>query len=350
MNVFRHFLHALLAMSVIASPAADAPYAPKAASGTLGRIERRNPELDRLLPPGASLEILAEGFDWSEGPVWMTRGGFIVFADVPRNVLWKWREFEGLTEYLKPSGFTGRSGSGSESGANGLTVDNDGRLILCQHGDRQVARLKQRTQFEPLATNFEGKRLNSPNDVVMRDNGDLYFTDPPYGLDKGTNDVHKELPYQGIYRISRRGRITLLSKELTFPNGLAFSPDESKLYVAVSDPQRAHYVAFEVAKDGTLGASKVVFDATPLVAGRKGLPDGLKVDLEGNLWATGPGGVLVLTSDGRHLGTLETGEATGNCAWGDDGSVLYITADTYLCRIKTKTRGRIPGPLPENRR
>lgn len=350
MNLFRDLLSPLLAVATMALHAGEAPYAPKTATGSLGKIERRDAELDHLLAPHATLEILAEGFDWSEGPVWMTRGGFLVFADVPKNVVWKWREFEGLTEYLKPSGYTGRSGSGSESGANGLTVDNDGRLILCQHGDRQVARLKQRTHFEPLATNFEGKRLNSPNDIVMRNNGDLYFTDPPYGLAKGTNDPRKELPFQGIYRITRRGRIQLLNKELTYPNGLAFSPDESRLYVAVSDPARAHYVAFEVSQDGSLGRSKVLYDATPLVAGRKGLPDGLKVDIEGNLWATGPGGVLVLNADGRHLGTIETGEATGNCAWGDDGSVLYITADTYLCRIKTKTRGRLPGPLPENRR
>jgi gluconolactonase len=325
------------------------PYAPHAVSGTVGRVERLAPGLDDLVAPGTTVELLAEGFDWSEGPVWSTRGDCLLFADVPRNVVWRWREFEGLTEYLKPSGYTARPWSGGESGANGLTFDNDGRLILCQHGDRQVARLKGRTQLEPLATNFQGRRFNSPNDLVLHSSGEVYFTDPPYGLQGGTNDPKRELPYQGVFRISRRGRVSVVVGDLTFPNGIAFSPDERRLYVAVSDPQRAHYMAYDVQRDGTVGSGRVLFDATPLVAGRPGLPDGLKVDRKGNLWATGPGGVLVLTPEGRHLGTISTGDAIANCAWGDDGSVLYLTADSRLCRIRTRTRGDIPGPLPEVR-
>jgi gluconolactonase len=312
-------------------------------------VERLTPEFDDLVDRDTEIEILAEGFDWSEGPVWMNRGDYLLFADVPRNVVWKWREFDGLSEYLNPSGYTRRPQSAGTSGANGLTIDNEGRLILCQHGDRQVARLKSRGQWEALATNFQGKRLNSPNDVILRSNGDVYFTDPPYGLDQGTSDPRKELPFSGVYRISQRGHVALLARDLTFPNGLAFSPDEKKLYIAVSDPTNAVYLASDVQRDGSLTHRTVLFDATPLVPGRKGLPDGLKVDTRGNLWATGPGGVLVLTPTGRHLGTLATGEATGNCAWGGDGSHLYITADAYLCRIRTRVRGILPGPLPENR-
>lgn len=332
-----------------AAPAAEKTlYAPQVASGTLGRVVRLDPALDELLAPDAALEILADGFDWSEGPVWITRGDYLLFADVPRNIVWKWREFDGVAEYLNPSGSTGQPWSAGPSGANGLTVDNEGRLILCQHGDRQVARLRRsRGRWEPLATNYQGRRFNSPNDVVLRANGELYFTDPPYGLEKGMDDPRKELPFQGIYRVSRWGRVTLLAGDLSFPNGLAFSPDEKRLYVAVSDPKAPRIVAYDVDRDGALSNGQTLFDASPLTPGRPGLPDGLKVDTHGNLWATGPGGVLVLTPEGHHLGTIETDQATGNCAWGNDGSVLYITADQYLCRIRTRTQGILPGPLPE---
>lgn len=326
------------------------PYAPHPASGTVGRVERLVAELDDYLDPGATVELLAEGFSWTEGPVWSTRSGCLYFSDVPRNVVWRWREFEGLSEFLKPSGYTARPWSGGDSGANGLTFDNDGRLILCQHGDRQVARLKSRSQIEPLATNFQGRRFNSPNDIAIHSNGELYFTDPPYGLAKGTNDPKRELSYQGVFRISQRGRVSLLVSDLTFPNGIALSPDERRLYVAVSDAQRAHYMAYDLNRDGTLGPGRILFDATPLVTPtRPGLPDGLKVDRKGTLWATGPGGVLVITADGRHLGTITTGDLIANCAWGGDGSVLYLAANSRLCRIQTRVRGEIPGPLPERR-
>lgn len=332
------------------SPATPPPYAPKAASGITGSIERLSPELDTLVAPDAPIEILAEGFGWAEGPVWSMRGNYLLFSDVPRNVIWKWRELDGLTEYLKPSGYTGPAATGREQGSNGLTLDNDGNILACQHGDRQVARyIRRRGHFEPLATNFQGLRLNSPNDLALRSNGDIYFTDPPYGLEKGAEDPRRELTYQGVYRISRRGRVTLLTKDLTRPNGIALSPDEKTLYVAVSDPARAHYMAFPLDASGMIGPGRILFDATPLVASRKGLPDGIKVDIKGNLWGTGPGGVLVITPDGRHLGTINPGHATANCAWGGDGGTLYLTADKYLCRVRTRTRGPMPGPLAERR-
>jgi gluconolactonase len=240
---------------------------------------------------------------------------------------------------MSPSGFTGVGTYSQEPGSNGLTVDGQGRLVLCEHGDRRVSRLEPQGGKLTLADQFDGKRLNSPNDVVVKSNGDVYFTDPPYGLPKLWDSPLRELDFCGVYRISARDRkVTLLSKDLNRPNGLAFSPDEKTLYVANSD-KRAIWMAYPVLDDGTLGPGRVFADVSAMMGQRKGAPDGMKVDREGNLWATGPGGVLVIAPDGTLLGRIDTGEATANCAWGDDGSTLYITADMYLCRVKTTTRG-----------
>lgn len=308
------------------------------ASGTLGTIERLDPALDELLPRRAAIEKLAQGFDWSEGPVWMP-AGYLLFSDVPMNTIFKWDPHTGISIFIRPSGYTGDTPRDGEPGSNGLTRDKQGRLIACQHGDRRVARWEY-GRFVSLADRFEGKRFNSPNDVTVKSNGDIYFTDPPYGLVKNVNDPAKEIPYQGVYRVSPNdGKVTLLTSELTRPNGIAFSPDEKTLYVASSDPEKAIWMAYPVKGDGTLDHGRVLFDTTSMVKSKKGLPDGLKVDKRGNLWATAPGGVLIISPEGKHLGTLATGEATGNCAWGDDGSTLYITADMYLCRVKTKVKG-----------
>lgn len=312
---------------------------------SFGSVERKDPRIDRLVPTGAVLEKLADGFDWSEGPVWDRPGGFLLFSDVPLNKVYRWKPGEKPTVFLSPSGYTGQVPRGGEPGSNGLTRDASGRLILCQHGDRRVARLADDGKsFVSLADRYEGKRFNSPNDAVVHSNGDVYFTDPPYGLLGKNDDKAKEIPFNGVYRIGKDGAVTLLTKEMTYPNGIAFSPDEKTLYVANSDPDMAIWKAFPVKDDGTLGPGRVLADVTSLVKeGKKGLPDGMKVDENGNLFATGPGGVLVLTPDGTHLGTIQTGEATGNCAWGDDGSSLYIMADMYLARIRLSTRGKIPG-------
>lgn len=318
---------------------------------TTGSIERLDPALDSLLPANAQLEILAEGFEWSEGPLWVPQLNSVLFSDIPNNRINRWSEADGLQPYLEPAGYTGTTPRGGEPGSNGLLLDAEGKLVLCQHGDRRMARMEApldqpAPNFTTLVGDYEGKRLNSPNDAVYHTNGSLYFTDPPYGLAQPSD---QELDFQGVYRLRPDGKVDLLTKELSRPNGIAFSPDEKKLYVAVSDPDRAHYMAYDVERDGTLDQGRILFDATPLVPGRKGLPDGIKVDDRGNLWATGPGGVLILAPDGRHLGTIDPGEAAANCAWGNDGSVLYITADTYLCRIRTRTRGPMPGPLAERR-
>jgi gluconolactonase len=310
-------------------------------SHTLGAIERLDPRLDAIIPPGALIEKLAEGFDWSEGPVWIKEGAYLLFSDVPSNTVYKWKAGKGVSEFLHPSGYTGATPRGGEPGSNGLTVDSQGRLVLCEHGDRRVARLEKDGHKTTLADRYDGKRLNSPNDLVYHSNGDLYFTDPPYGLEKNVDDPKKELAFQGVYRVKPSGEITLLTSELSRPNGIAFSPDEKTLYVAVSDPKRAVWMAYDVKSDGTLANGRVFFDATALVGPEhKGLPDGMKVDQNGNVFATGPGGVFVFSPDGKHLGTINTGEATANCGWGEDGSVLYITADMYICRIKTLTKGK----------
>jgi len=308
---------------------------------TLGTIERLDPKLDKIVPRDARIEKLAEGFDWSEGPVWSKKEKVLLFSDVPRNTVFQWSEGKEVHVFLNPSGFTGDKPRGGEPGSNGLLRDAEGRLVLCQHGDRRVARLEPGGSFKTIADRYEGKRFSSPNDGAYKSNGDLYFTDPPYGLPGLNKDAAKEIPFNGVYRVATDGKVTLLTKEMTFPNGIAFAPGEKTLYVANSDPNKAIWMAFEVNPDGTLGKGRVFFDATSMAkSGKKGLPDGLKVDESGNLFATGPGGVLIFSPEGTHLGTLNTGEATANCGWGDDGATLYITADMYLCRIRLTTKGQ----------
>ena len=317
---------------------------PARSAETPPRIERLDPALDRLIASDAKVEILAEGFDWSEGPVWVKSGGFLLFSDVPRNVVLRWKDGDGVREWLKPSGHTGDGPRTGEPGSNGLAIDSEGRLILAQHGDRRIARMEASManpmpKFTTIADRFQGARFNSPNDLVFHSNGDVYFTDPPYGLAKQADDPARELPYQGVFRRAKNGSVTLVARDMTRPNGIAFSPDERRLYVSQSDPAASLWKVFDVSPDGTVVASRVFFDALALSKSRKGLPDGLKVDVEGNLFAAGPGGVLVLAPDGRHLGTILTGQATGNCAFGDDGRTLYITADMYLMRVRLKTKG-----------
>lgn len=322
----------LVALLLVQSGTAD-----KAA--TLGEIRRHDPRFDELVPRDARIEQLATGFDWAEGPVWDRRGGFLLFSDIPPNSVFKWKEGEGVSLFLKPSGYTGSKARGGEPGSNGLLIDRQGRLVLCQHGDRQIARLEADGSFTVLAAGYQGKRFNSPNDAVFMSNGDLYFTDPPYGLEGLNDDPAKELDFNGVYRLKPDGEVTLLTKQMTFPNGIALSPDEKTLYVANSDPKKAIWMAFDVQSDGTLADGRVFYDMTEWVGRRKGLPDGMKIDRRGNLFATGPGGVSVFAPDGTLLGAIDPGEATANCGWGNDGTVLYMTSDMHLCRIQLATKG-----------
>jgi gluconolactonase len=306
---------------------------------TLGKVVRLDPRIDKLIPMDAKIEVLSSGFEWSEGPVWIKNGGFLLFSDIPRNSVMKWKEGEGISVWLKPSGYTGQEPYGREPGSNGLAVDAQGRLISCEHGDRRISRLETGGGKRTLADNYMGKRLNSPNDLVVKSNGDIYFTDPPYGLPKGWDDPRRELDFCGVYLLSTDGKLSLLTKELVRPNGIALSPDEKTLYVAQSDGKRPIWMAFPVKPDGTVGAGRVFADASDMIGKLPGGPDGMKVDKAGNLWVTAPGGVHVYSPDGKRLGWIETNERTANCAWGDNGSTLYMTADKYLCRIKTTTKG-----------
>ena len=243
--------------------------------------------------------------------------------------------------YLKPAGYTGYIEREGEPGSNGLLLDRDGDLILCQHGDRRMARMNAalsapKPEFTTLAASYNGKKLNSPNDAVLHKNGDLYFTDPPYGLEQNEQDPAKELEFQGVFKLDSKGKVTLLTKELSRPNGIAFSPDYQKLYVANSDPQKAIWMVYDVKNNGLLENGRVFSDVTAKAGKLKGLPDGMKVHPDGWIFATGPGGVLVFDPDGNHLGTVMTGQATSNCAFNEDYSQLYMTADDYLMRIGLK--------------
>jgi len=308
---------------------------------TIGEVIRVDPEIDSLIAKDAKIEVIGDGFVWAEGPVWVKdkEGGHLLFSDIPRNSVMKWKENKGVSLFLKPSGYTGPTDYGNEPGCNGLLLDSTGRLVSCEHGDRRISVVTKGGGKRTLVDNYKGKRLNSPNDACYNSSGDLYFTDPPYGLPNRYNDPRRELDFCGVYRLSKSGELTLLTKEMTRPNGIGFSPDEKSLYVAQSDPKAAIWKKFPVNADGTLGEGKLFFDATKNVGKLPGLPDGLKVDNKGNVWATGPGGVLIFTSAGKLLGRISTGEKTANCGWGEDGSVLYLTADMYICRIKTKVKG-----------
>jgi len=316
----------------------DAAAEKRVAYETIGDIFRIDPALDSLIPADATIEVLAEGFEWAEGPVWISDGAYLLFSDVPTNTILRWKEGEGTHQWLSPSGYTAEAPRGGEPGSNGLLLDAAGHLVLCQHGDRRVARLDAslddpRPTFTTLADRWQGKRLNSPNDAVLHSGGALYFTDPPYGLAAGPDDPNRETNFSGVYRVDAEGEVQLLTDALTRPNGIAFSPDEQTLYVANSDPEHAVWMAYDVLPDGTIDNDRIFFDATEWVAERPGLPDGLKVDAAGNLFATGPGGVLVLSPDGRHLGTVRTNRPTANCAFGNGGDHLYMTADDLLLRV-----------------
>lgn len=312
---------------------------------TMGIIERLDPALDALVPPDAQMEIIGAGYQWTEGPVWVRDGGFLLFSDIPNNAIMRWDEKTGCSLFLKPAGFSGPLSRGGESGSNGLNLDRQGRLLLCQHGDRRVARLdapwdEPEPNYVTLADRYQGKRLNSPNDLVVHSSGAIYFTDPPYGLEKNMDDPAKELPFQGVYRIAPDGKVTLLTKELERPNGIGLSPDEKTLYVANSHDPRLLWMAYPVKPDGTLGPGRVFFDGMALAAKwRRGSADGMAIDQHGNLFATAPGGVAIFTPAGKHLGTLVTTQATANCKFGEDGSTLFIAADDYVLRIRLTTKG-----------
>tara|TARA_B100000686_G_scaffold311841_1_gene355857 strand:- start:769 stop:1767 length:999 start_codon:yes stop_codon:yes gene_type:complete len=310
----------------------------------IGRIDRFEQALNQLIEKDSKIEVLCGGFEWSEGPVWINEpknkyGGYILFSDIPNNVVMKWQEGTGASVYMNPAGYTGVADYGREPGSNGLALDSQGRLILCEHGDRRISVVTKGGGKITLADRWQGKRLNSPNDLAIRKNGDIYFTDPIYGLPQRANDPMREIDFCGVYRLEGDGTVTVQYKDMSRPNGIGFSPDHNILYVANSDGRDPVWRAFPVKKDGNLGKPKVFFDSSKDDRVPRSGGDGLKVDYKGNVFATGAGGVLILSPEGELLGRLVTGESIANVAWGNDGSVLYLTSDMYLCRIKTKTKG-----------
>lgn len=313
---------------------------------TVGKIHRIDPELDHLLDVDSKIEVVAEGFTWSEGPVWVKKGNYLLFSDVPENIIHKWNEKDGLSTFLKPSGYTGKEYYSEEPGANGLIINKKGNLVSCEHGDRRIAEmpLNAPEKKKTLAHIVEdGKKLNSPNDVVQKKTGDYFFTDPPYGLPgRGKPEPAKEIEYQGIYRIDTKGNVSVQAKDMSRPNGLAFNLDETELIVAQSDPRAIIWNAYPIDKNGNLGTPRIFFDGTPLQKqGLRGAGDGMKVDAEGNIWATGPGGVIIINAKGKLIGRIETGIANSNVAFGgEDGKTLFITADMNLLRLKTKIKGK----------
>ena len=305
------------------------------------KIIVNNQMIHQIIPGNARVEILGEGFEWAEGPLWLPDQQKLLFSDIPQNMIYEWTEEGGIKPYLKPSGYTGTQPRGGEPGSNGLLLSPDGKLVLCQHGDRQVAKMNAnlknpKPDFIALCDNYKDKKLNSPNDAVFHKNGDLYFTDPPYGLEQLMEDPSKELDFQGVYKTDKSGNTVLLTKALSRPNGIAFSPDYKKLYVANSDPENAIWMVYDANKKGLLENGKVLFDVTDQNTAVNGNPDGMKVHKNGWIFACGPKGVWVFTPEGKHLGTIVTGEKTANCAFNEDYSELFLTADHYLLRVKLK--------------
>jgi len=287
-----------------------------------GDFEIHHERFNSIISEEGRIEGIATGFQFTEGPVWNHHGDFLLFSDIPANQILKWSQEEGVTVFRRPSG-----------NSNGLTQDRDGRLIVCEHGNRRLSRIEKEGSYTVLADKYEGKHLNSPNDVVVKSDGKIYFTDPPYGI----KPEQQELPFQGVYRLDPDNReLTLLVKDFNRPNGLAFSPDENVLYIADSS-ERRHVRAFDVNSDGTLSNSRVFAE---IRSKEPGNPDGMKVDVQGNLYVSAAGGIWVFSQEREKLGMIRTPETPANCAWGDaDSRSLFITARTSLYRIRLTIPG-----------
>lgn len=301
----------------------------------MGYLEKVTDDFYKHVPKSTKIEIISEGYIWTEGPVWVPKEHCLLFSDVTENTNYKWTEKEGAKPFLKPSGYTGKTKK--LQGSNGLFLDNNGYLILCQTGDRVIARYKgsftkPMSNFEVIANNFEGKRFNAPNDLVVDKKGNIYFTDPNFGIEKGT----KEIDYQGVYKIDIKGKVTLLTSKWKTPNGIGLSPDNSKLYIANSEP--ALFISYNLSQDGTLSNENIVLDMREALKKSiaKQLPDGMAVKKDGTIFLTGPDGVFVIDQNGNHLGTIKTDKLTSNCAFNDDESELYVSCHELILRIKLK--------------
>jgi len=325
------------ALIAVACSTASPPAPSRANSPALGSIVRLDPAFDELVPRDAQLEKLAEGFTFTEGPIWRP-SGVLWFSDVVGNVVRQWSPDGKVTEILNPGGYDekGNLPAGGYNGPNGMTADKDGAVLLCQHGYRRILRISKDMKGSTVAERYEGKRLNSPNDLVYRSDGSLYFTDPPYGLPKGDDDPAKELKFNAVFRLAH-GELKPVIKDLSRPNGIAISPDQKILYIGNSDEKNRIWMAYDIAADGTVRNGRLFAEVT--AEKDAGVPDGMKVDSKGNIWASGPGGIWVFSPAGKHLGTIKMPEIPANCNWGDDWKSLYITARTSLYRIKLAVAG-----------
>jgi len=308
----------------------------------IGAIERFDAALDNIISANAKPEIIAEGFEWSEGPLWVEKHNMLLFSDVPMNTVYKWTEVKGKEVYLKPSGYTGTEPSlCKEPGSNGLVFDKNGNLVLCQHGNRQMARMdapldKPEAKFITLADKYNGKRFSSPNDAVYNSAGELFFTDPPYGLQtQNDSDAKKEISFNGVYKVKTNSEVILLVDSITRPNGIALTPDEKKLIVACSDGAHPNWYIFDISGD-SLTNGKIFYSAVEEAKTMKGGPDGFKIDKNGNVFATGPGGVYIFNNEGKKLGHIKLDDATSNIALSPDEKTIYITNDMYVLRLKMR--------------
>lgn len=307
---------------------------------TTGSIERINAALDNVIDRNTKAEIIAEGFEWSEGPLWIGKYNMLLFSDVPTNSIYKWTAAKGKEIYLQPSGFTGNSSKSKEPGSNGLLLDHRNNLILCQHGNRQIAMMQAAldnpaTKFKSLASTYQGKRFSSPNDAVYNRSGELFFTDPPYGLPmQNDRDPEKEISFNGVYKLTKRGTVILLTDSISRPNGIAFLPGEKQLIVASSDPAKPNWYIYDV--DGDKLKNGKIFYTAIIQRGVKGLPDGLKINSKGIVFATGPGGIWIFTKTGILLGKILLDEAASNVALSNDEKTLFITNDMRVLRIRIK--------------
>jgi gluconolactonase len=306
------------------------------------KIDRWDPAMDAIVPKDWKIEKLAEGFGWAEGPVWVRDGSYLLFTDVPGNKMWKWSEQGGLEKFLDPSGAANPDPAvWREAGANGLALLDAKSILLADTGSRMIQKLDLATKMKtPVASAFDGRKLSSPNDVVRAKSGVLFFSDPPYGFVKGDDAAQKEQPFNGVYRMGTDGKVSVVEKELSRPNGVALSPDERTLYVTQSVPDKAIMNAYSLDAAGNVTGRKLFHDFTDLIGEQNpGLPDGLTVATDGTLFVTGPGGVFVLSKEGRRLGRIGNGKATANCKFGDDGRTLYLTSHDMVARIRLNVTG-----------
>lgn len=311
----------------------------KANTQTIGSIERIDPALDAIISKGAVPEIIAKGMEWSEGPLWVESEKMLLFSDVPRDTIFKWTEAKGKEVYLTPSGYTSDKKRGGEMGSNGLLLDALGYLVLCQHGNRQMAVMnaplnRPKPSYVTIAGNYNGKRFNSPNDAAYNNRMELFFTDPPYGLEKNMNDTLKEIPFQGVYKVKTDGKVILLCDSLTRPNGIAFL-DEQTLLIGNSDPAKPNWYAIKLSGDSVLSTS-IFYSAKDRDPSWKGMPDGLKVDKNGNIFASGPGGIWIFNKEAKLLGRVRLNDPASNCALSADEKILYITNDSRVLRLKMR--------------